>query len=306
MLATSWPEPFDHPDWWFEVKWDGFRVIAEWDGELRLRSRRGNDFTDSFPELGSLRFDRRTVLDGEIVYFDDQGSPDFTALLQRNGVTGVAARRLASSHPVNLMVFDLLVHGTEVIDQPIEERWRRLAEIEDAAWTRSEPVKEHGTEVFEAIKTHGLEGMVAKRAGSVYRPGSRSPDWRKIANRRFARAIVLGYSPGERSRASSFGALQLGLCDEDSLRYVGGVGSGFDTESLGAIRSALDQMERSDSPLESTQGPPKGTRWVEPKLVALVEFKEWTPEGRLRAPVFKGFVDLDPHDATWEAEGPGG
>lgn len=305
MLATPWAQPFDDPAWWFEVKWDGFRVLVEWDGELRLRSRRGNDFTESFPELGTVSFDRPTVLDGEIVSFGDDDRPDFTRLLQRNGAVGAHARRLAAAAPVTLIGFDLLHHGDPLVDLPLEARWEQLAELEQVGWSRSEPVSGTGTALFGAIRSRGLEGIVAKRSGSSYRPGVRSPDWRKIANRRFVHAVVVGFSPGERGRSGSFGALQLGIYQADgTLRSVGGVGSGFDDASLQAIRAALDQMIRPTPAVISPQAVPAGTTWVEPKLVALVEFKEWTPEGRLRAPVFKGFVDLDPTAVTWEAEGP--
>jgi bifunctional non-homologous end joining protein LigD len=305
MLASPWPEPFDDADWWFEVKWDGFRVLVEWDGALTLRSRRGNDFTESFPELAAVSFERPTVLDGELVAFGDDGRPEFTRLLERNGVAGAHARDLARSRPVTLVGFDLLHDGEPLIDLPMEARWERLDALPRLGWTRSDPIREKGVALFDAISDRGLEGIVAKRSGSRYRPGVRSGDWRKIANRRFAHAVVVGFSPGERSRSESFGALQLAMYEEDgSLRYVGGVGSGLDDRSLGAIRAALDQMRRSSAPLPDPRPLPQGTAWVEPRLVALVEFKEWTPGGRLRAPVFKGFVDLDPAAVTWEAEGP--
>jgi bifunctional non-homologous end joining protein LigD len=305
MLATPWPEPFDDPDWWFEVKWDGFRVLVEWDGDLTLRSRRGHDFTDSFPELAEISFDRPTVLDGELVVFGDDGTPDFNRLLERNGVAGAQARRLAAGRPVTLIAFDLLHHGEPLLDLPLESRWERMEALSGSRWTRSDPVRESGAALFQAIADRGLEGIVAKRSGSPYRPGARSADWRKIANRRFVHAVVVGFSPGERSRTGSFGALQMAIHASDgSLRYVGGVGSGFDDLSLVAIRAALDQMTRLVSPLTDSRPAPAGTTWVEPRLVALVEFKEWTPEGRLRAPIFKGFVDLDPAAVTWEAEGP--
>lgn len=304
MLATAWPDPFDDPDWWFEVKWDGFRVLVEWDDRLIVRSRGGHDLTDSFPELSAIRLDRRTVIDGELVVFDVDGSPVFTALSGRRGARGVAATRRAAEHPATFMAFDLLHHGEPLVAMPIEERWKRLDALDPEGWVRSAPIAGDGVALFAAVEQRGLEGIVAKRSGSRYRPGSRSPDWRKVAHRRFARAVVVGSTPGSGGRSATFGALQLGVHDARGIRYVGGVGSGFDERSLVAIGEALGQLSSDSPPLYDPSGAPKGTRWVVPRMVALVEFHDWTPDGRLRGAVFQGFVDTDPLAVTWETEGP--
>ena len=146
--------------------------------------------------------------------------------------------------------------------------------------------------------------MVAKRIDSPYRPGTRSPDWRKVARVDQVRAVVGGFLPGEGSRAATFGSLLLGLVDGDRLRYIGSVGTGFDGPTLHAIRAALDQMVQPISPFHSDTEIPGPARFVAPSLTALVEFKEWTGAGKLRAPSFKGFTDDDWETVTWSSEGP--
>jgi len=200
------------------------------------------------------------------------------------------------------MAFDVLHHGQSLIHLPIEERWARLDEILPPGMVRSPPTSEHGRAVYGAVVEKGLEGVVAKRAGSLYRPGTRGEDWRKIVHRTSARFVVGGYLPGDGNRTTSFASLLLGLWEGEALRFVGAVGSGFDFRSLRHIREALDQMERSTSPFASARSIPKQARWVHPSLVAVVEYREWTHDDHLRAPTFKGFSN-DPSDrVTWESE----
>lgn len=305
MLAVPWPAPFDDPDWWFEVKWDGFRVLVEVDGpEVRLRSRRGHDLSASFPELVAGWPAGRYVVDGEIVVFDDEGRPDFAALQTRHNATGGDARRRASALPASIVAFDLLYDESSLVDLPVELRRARLvARVEGRAVT-PDPIRADGTALWAAVVERGLEGIVAKRAASRYRPGRRSPDWRKIAHRRRVRVVVGGYTVGAGGRSDTFGALQVGLWTASGLRYVGAVGTGFDASALRAIRETLDRIRVDRNPFAPVAEPPAGTVWVEPVLVALVEFKTWTDAGRLRAPAFVGFTDDSPREATWEAEGP--
>ena len=306
MLAVPWKEPFDDPGWSFEVKWDGFRVLVESDGgRTVLRSRRGHDLSASFPELDGPGIPDRSVVDGEIVVLDEGGVPDFGALQTRHGAAGATARRRAASTPATIIAFDILhVSGHPVVELPLEERRELLIEAVGHAFQLSDPVPEHGIALFRAAAARGLEGIVGKRAGSPYRPGRRSPDWRKIAHRLRIRAVVGGYTPGERGRSDTFGALQLGLFEGALLRYVGAVGTGFDDRSLREIKKALDAARRADSPFHEDPAVPRGTVFVEPALVALVEAKSWTRAGRLRAPSFTGFTDDPAAAVTWEAEGP--
>lgn len=305
MLATRWSAPFDDERWWFEVKWDGVRAIVEIDeNETSLRSRRGRRMDASYPEFGRFRSDRPTVIDGEIVALDDRGVPSFSLLQQRMNASGARAASLVEHVPLTLMVFDLLHHGEPLVDRPIEERWDRLAEAAPAGVVVSPPTKEHGTAVWTAIVASGLEGMVAKKAGSPYRPGSRTDEWRKIVHRTSGRFVVGGYLPGDGNRTTSFASLLLGLWQGEELRYVGAVGSGFDFRSLRHIREALDQMGRTTSPFAPDRSVPKGARWVHPSLVAVVEYREWTHDRHLRAPTFKGFSGDPVESVTYESEGP--
>jgi bifunctional non-homologous end joining protein LigD len=303
MLATRWRAPFDDPEWWFEVKWDGVRTLIEADADsTTLRSRRSRRVDSSYPEFTTFLFDRPTVVDGEIVALDDRGVPSFSLLQQRMNTSGARARSLVDQVPLTLMVFDLLHHGEPLIERPIEERWSRLNEIVQPGMVVSPPTREHGCDMYAAIVDRGLEGMVAKRAGSVYRPGTRSPDWRKVVHRTSGRFVVAGYLPGEGNRTTSFASLLLGLWDGEDLRYVGAVGSGFDFRSLRHIREALDQMQRPTSPFVDDRAIPRQARWVHPSLVAVVEYREWTHDDHLRAPTFKGFSDDPVETVTWEAE----
>jgi bifunctional non-homologous end joining protein LigD len=296
MLATRWPAAFSDPEWAFEVKWDGVRAIAAWDGaRLDVRSRTGRPIGPDYPELDQLSGLEPCVLDGEIVAFDAEGRPSFGRLQQRKAV----------ETPISFMAFDLLRLGEPLLDEPWTSRRGRLAGLElPPPFVVPDPVIGDGEALWAGIMDEGLEGMVAKRLDSIYRPGSRSPQWRKIARVDQARAVVGGYLPGEGARASTFGSLLLGLVEREQLRYIGSVGTGFSGATLQAIRGALDELATGDSPFRSGSDLPAGGRFVEPSLVALVEFKEWTRAGKLRAPSFKGFTDDEWTAATWASEGP--
>ncbi|MCI0679573.1 MAG: non-homologous end-joining DNA ligase [Actinobacteria bacterium] len=291
MLATPWPKPFDDEDWWFEIKWDGYRAIVSSEmGRVRARSRRGLDLLGRFPELAGLEVPDGVVLDGEVVAFDEAGRPSFSALQ-----TGV---------PVNLVVFDVLFHGAEVTQLSYVERRALLDRLGLAApMIVPEPTPTHGVGLYEAARAQGLEGVVGKRMGSVYLPGRRSPDWRKISVRRRIRAVIGGYLPGEGSRAATFGSVLVGLNGVDGLRWVGAVGSGFDEGSLVAFNEALRQIVRPTSPFVDKVRVPSTPTWVEPVIVIEVEYKEWTHDHHLRAPVYKGVDDTPAEEVTWESEG---
>jgi bifunctional non-homologous end joining protein LigD len=304
MLASPWREPFDDPDWWFEVKWDGVRALLFADrNNVVVRSRTGRDITGTYPELTGFAPGRPCVLDGEIVAFAGD-RPSFELLQQRMNLSGVKAAEAARSLPVSYVVFDLLAEGCDVTEQPLETRVERLASLElPAPMVRSDITEAAGEALYAAVAERQLEGVIAKRLGSTYRPGVRSAEWRKIPNVRVARAVVGGFTSGDGGRWSTFGALLLGMWDGPRLRWVGAVGTGFADETLSAIRAALDEMTIDHSPFADDRGLPAAT-WVAPHLVARVEFKEWTRAGRLRSPSFKGFLPDPVEDITWVAEGP--
>jgi bifunctional non-homologous end joining protein LigD len=307
MLAVSWPSIFVDDAWGFELKWDGVRTILTYDGDgVRLRSRAGNDATARYPELGVFAADRPLVLDGEIVAFDESGRPSFERLQQRMNLGSARlVEEARTAVPIRFAVFDVLHDGGPVLEEPWGERRERLAEIKLAApFVPSHPVDGDPTDLWDFVLQRGIEGVVGKRLDSPYRPGVRSQEWRKIAAFRNMRAVVGGFTLGEGGREGTFGALLLGLWTTGGLRWVGAVGSGFKDGDLRMIRGALDEMRMERSPFLPAEGMPKRIQWVQPQLVAMVRYKEWTSVGRLRAPSFKGFTDDALADVTWEREGP--
>jgi bifunctional non-homologous end joining protein LigD len=302
MLATAWPERFNDDGWVFELKWDGVRCLLDTiEGRVRLTSRAGNDMTPRYPELGSLELESGMVLDGEIVAIGDNGKPSFELLQGRMNIVPPGA----SIVPVTYVVFDLLHDGSPLIQFPLEQRAVRLRERDlPAPIVKGDRFANESDSIWQFVVDNELEGIVAKRRDSKYRPGVRSPDWRKIGNFRQLRAVVGGFTPGTGGRADTFGSVLVGLVHGERLRWIGAVGSGFDQKSLTLIRDALGEMTTAECPFHPDPELPAGSVWVEPRLVAMVRFKQWTRTGRLRAPSFKGFTD-DPVDVvTWLSEGP--
>jgi bifunctional non-homologous end joining protein LigD len=291
MLATPWEQPFSDPGWWFEVKWDGYRAIAYGSPEgTELRSRRGVDLSPRYPEVAALRWERPVVVDGELVGFDRAGRPSFFALGSGNAI---------------FVAFDLLFLEVDRCQRSFEERREMLLAMDrPASIALNDPVRGEGESLFEAVVEAGLEGIVAKRSGSLYHPGRRSTDWRKIPHRRRGRAVVGGYLAGEGNRRSTFGSLLLGLRRGDELHYVGSVGSGFDEATLRRVKAQLSTIEKVESPFANQVDVPGQKVYVEPQLVVEIEYREWTPYDRLRAPVFKGLSPDPPEAVTWEEERP--
>lgn len=304
MLATRWPTAFDDDDWWFEVKWDGYRaIVGSANGRVRARSRRGLDLTGPFPELNGLDIPDGVVVDGEVTAFDEQGLPSFSLLQKR---TGFGGRGTGAAVGVNLVVFDVLFRREDLTSFPYEERRSILDDLSlESPIVVPEPTPGNGTGLYEAVQERGMEGVVGKRLGSPYQPGRRSPDWRKVSVRRQVRAVVGGFLLGEGGRARTFGSLLVGLYEPAGLRWIASVGSGFDEGALQAFHEALVQLERPDSPFSNEVIVPGTPKWVEPGIVISVEYKEWTHDAHLRAPVYKGIEIADPETVTWEEEGPG-
>jgi len=306
MLAGRRAEPFDDESWWFEVKWDGFRaVVAAENGVVRARSRRGLDLLGPFPEIKAVEIPDGVVIDGEIVAFDHDGVPSFSLLQRRTGFGGIGTGARVG---VNLVVFDVLFHGSPVVDRPYEERRGILDRLELAPpIIVPDPTPGRGVSLFDAVKERGMEGIVAKKLGSRYQPGRRSDDWQKVSVRHTLRAVVGGYLPGDGGRSSTFGSLLVGLYEPDGLRWIGAVGSGFNETSLRAFNEALRQIEREVNPFSNDVIVPGPARpvWVEPGIVIEVEYKEWTLDDHLRAPVYKRIDLADPETVTWAEEGPG-
>ena len=300
MLARAGELPDGDDGWAYEIKWDGVRAIVySRPGELRLESRNLNDITDSYPELARLNralSSHSAILDGEIVAFDAHGRPSFAALQRRMHVSSRAqARRLMKDTPVTLIVFDLLwLDGHSLMALPYSDRRELLTalRLEGESWQTPEHVLEHGAALLEASAEQGLEGIIAKRLDSTYRPGTRAPGWVKVKSTARQEFVVGGWLPGQGKRKGSIGALLLGVYEADGeLRYVGRVGSGFSEQELARLSGLLAPLQRPGSPFTAGAQPPRTAVFSEPLLVAEVKFAQWTPDGSLRAPVYLGLRD---------------
>lgn len=304
MLATPVAVLPGGPGWAFEFKWDGVRALLDVsEAGVRLVSRNGNDVTAAYPELVAAYADAGDALvDGEVVAFVG-GRPSFEALQSRMHVRGAGqARRLAMTTPVTFVAFDLLRrYGVELTGRPYVERRATLDRWfdEHPDWTQS-PFFDDGPATLAAAREHGLEGVVAKRLASPYRPGVRGSDWAKL---RFVRAgdfVVVGWEAAL-SRPEELSSLLLAYhppAAGGELRFAGKVGSGLDARTARQLRGLL--TDRADCALAEQPAPSAGrlVRWCEPLVVVEVEFTLWTQEGRLRHPVFRGLrADKDPEEA---------
>ena len=306
MPASAARLPPDDEEWGFEIKWDGVRAITYWrPKQLRIESRNLNDVSARYPELRALGpqlGSSEAVLDGEIVAFDDQGRPSFERLQQRMHASSPnVIRRLASEAPVSYMIFDLLyLDGHTTIALPYRERRALLEglELKGPAWQTPAYHAGEGRELLAAAAEQRLEGVVAKRLDSPYRPGKRTGEWLKIKNVNRQELVIGGWLPGKGARAGRLGALLMGYYEPDdegqpALRYAGRVGTGFKEQDLEHLGQELSARTRSASPFAGTQ-PPRGARFVEPELVAEIEFRQWTHDRILRHSSYKGLREDKP------------
>lgn len=313
MLARAGDMPAEEQRWSFEVKWDGIRAIAYLQpGRLRLESRNLREITDGYPELRGMLLDlgmRDAVLDGEIVAFDEDGRPSFGRLQRRMHVSSPAAiRRLAASTPVLYAIFDLLhLDGRSLSELPYSER-RRLLEglgLEGPAWRVPGAHPGQGARLLEATALQGLEGIVAKRLDSPYEAGRRPGTWIKIKNTRRQELVIGGWIPGEGRRTERIGALLMGIPAEGGLRYAGRVGTGFNESTLVDLAARLAPLHRDATPFVDGPRLPRGTQFVQPCLVAEIEFTEWTADRVMRAPSYKGLrEDKAPSEVVLERPPP--
>ncbi len=298
MTATEIEKPFSNPEWLFEIKLDGIRVLAlVEDRRAKLLSRNGKDITEKFPalvrELAAFPHDS-FILDGEVVIYDAQGIPSFQGLMERFQRTN--PREIAQWDqvaPVDFCVFDLLyLDGWDLRQAALSER-RKLMEssgFRGAATRILDAFPEDGELVYEQAKAMGFEGVVAKRLDSKYRDGTRSQQWQKIKGYHSDDFIVAGYTGGSGMRGSSFGSLVLGAMEDGKLVYQGNVGGGFSDKQLDEIRALLKDLETDvnpfGEPIPSKESNEKIT-WVQPKVCVEVQYMTRTREGRLRFPIFK-------------------
>jgi bifunctional non-homologous end joining protein LigD len=303
MLAHAGGLPPEDGRWGYEIKWDGVRALAySQPGELRLESRTLKDITDTYPELlrlGAALGSHSAVLDGEMVAFDEAGRPSFAALQRRMHTSSRAqARAQAKATPVTYVLFDLLwLDGHSLMGEPYVERRRRLGELvpRGDCWQTPEHTVDRGAELLAASGELGLEGIVAKRLDSPYRPGARSGEWVKVKRVARQELVVGGWLPGRGKRSSTIGALLLGVYEDGGgLRYAGRVGSGFDERELARLSQLLVPLGRPDSPFTAGERPPREAVFCEPRLVVEVEFARWTKAGSLRHPVYVGLREDKP------------
>jgi bifunctional non-homologous end joining protein LigD len=302
MLAARAPSlPRNQRNWAFEYKWDGVRALVYWDGrQLAIDSRNVTDITPRYPELAELATQlgaRPAVLDGEIVALDESGHISFSALQHRMHVVEPAKiAQLTRRVPVVYMVFDVLyLGGRDVMNLPYVER-RELLEglnLSGPRWNTPPSVAADGSAMWQAAAELRLEGVMAKRLDSPYEPGRRSGAWLKIKLINRQEFVIGGFTLGQRSLAGRLGSLMVGYYQGGLLRYAGNVGTGFTDASRDALEAAIRSLRQPASPFAQPLPLPRSVQRVycRPELVCEVEYREWTPDGILRHPSYKGLRD---------------
>ena len=287
MKAGIGTLPTDDENWAYEIKWDGYRTLAFVDGgRTRWQSSNLIEVTAKYPELaefaGSVNAGS-AIVDGELVVLDEQGRPRFELMQQH--ATQVA-----------FYAFDVLsVDGHDTISQPYERRRELLAGLLEPGQNWMVPAHRigDGAALVEATVERGLEGVMAKRLGSLYVPGKRSPNWRKVKNRHPVEVVIGGYKPGTGNRGTTFGSLLVGVAEADGLRFAGGVGTGFNQRTLHDLLARLTRLRTDTCPF-LTLPPREYTRdaiWVRPEMRAEVEITEFTNEGYVRHSSFVRLVE---------------
>ena len=294
MNATLVKKPFTHPDWLYEVKLDGYRILVKKQGnKVRLFTRGGMDYSKYYPTVVEAlkEIDEDVVLDGEIVVVDDKGMPSFDLLQKYNGEMAVI-----------YYGFDILwVAGYDLTELPLYQRKELLQQL----LPQSEIVRysedfDDGRALFEKITTMGLEGIVAKRRDSIYQPGKRTKDWLKLLTTIKQEFVIGGWTESESGR--DFRSILFGAYDKGQLKFVGHSGSGFSDKVMKEIMNRLKPLEIKKKPFAGDVDHNTTPHWVKPALVANFKFATWTAGGKIRKPaIFLGFRnDKDPKDVLFE------
>jgi bifunctional non-homologous end joining protein LigD len=292
MLATLVPNPFHKPNWVYEEKYDGIRILAYKEGqEISLITRNDVNRASDFPKIATAISGLKAstlLLDGEVAIFDERGVSRFQLLQRRSGDAKYA-------------LFDcLFVNGRDLRSAPLSVRRENLESAVKFGnvLLLSARLAENGFEAFRMAQRRGFEGVVAKDASSPYVEG-RSRYWLKVKVRQEEEFIIGGYTPPAGSR-KHFGALLLGAYEQGVLRYVGKVGTGFDETTLGSLFRKFQPLKRQESPFVPSPRI-KNATFLSPKLVAQISFTEWTRDGKLRQPVFLGLrEDKSPKEVVFE------
>jgi len=296
MLATLTDKPFDDPDWIYEIKWDGYRAIGAWDGrQAQLYSRNGLDFSQKYPPVfEALRqLKKPAVIDGEIVVLDDSGRSRFE-LLQNYGNDG---GRLA------YYAFDLIwMDGHDLSGLPLTDRKKILEKLlqSKSVIRYSDHIQGKGKAFFNSAQRQKLEGIMAKNGQSRYSFGVRTEQWLKVKTHLRQESVICGFTEPRGGR-QYIGALILGINRRGKLKYVGHANAGGNPRKLKELRQNLQKIETSNSPFSQKIRPNAPVHWVKPRLLAEVSFSEWTKDGLMRQPVFKGIrTDKDPKEVVME------
>jgi len=282
MLAKETDKPFDSDEWIFEIKWDGYRAISEIkNGSVELYSRNGNSFNERYPlvynELKKLKAD--LTLDGEIVVLDEKGRPSFQKLQHYADNT---------QFPICYYVFDVLnINGHSTMQLPLTDRKKLLKKIikKNPVIKYAEHIETNGKDFFEAAAAKDMEGIMAKKADSLYYTGTRTNEWLKIKAHKSEEVIIVGFTKPTGCR-KYFGALVLGVRSGKKLKYAGHTGTGFTDDDLKELHDKFRSLISGKSPFEEVVNTNAPVTWIKPVLVCEVKFTEWTTDGKMRHPVF--------------------
>ncbi|MBL7862690.1 MAG: non-homologous end-joining DNA ligase [Cyclobacteriaceae bacterium] len=293
MLSGSANVPPTGDNYLHEIKWDGIRaLIALEDGQVRIRSRNQNEITKQFPELTVADKSFRAtcgLFDAEIVCLDKSGKADFKKVIHRLMSTGeTSIQKSVKTSPAYCYIFDCLyMDGRSLINEPLEKRreWLKDAIKSDTPYRISEAV-EDGNALFEATREHQLEGIISKERSGKYLPGKRSDSWLKVKVRNTRECVILGYNPGNGDRSTTFGGLHIAERVGDKLIYRGKVGSGFDDATLKEVFKEIKALKEIKKPIPDKVMDEKISKWIEPALIAEINFSMITKDNQFREPVF--------------------
>ena len=286
MLCTLTKEPVTNPDYLYEIKWDGYRIISYVNGaKVRMDSRSALDYTKKYPPIAAAlkQVKHKMIVDGEVVVFNEEGLPDFDALQLYNG----------HDTPIAYCLFDLLwLDGYSLMELPLTKRKEMLREIigEDNDILRYSESFDDGEALYQAMLDRNLEGIVAKKKDSEYVPGERANNWLKTPTRKRQEFVIGGWAESDKNR--SFRSLLFGAYNKGKLEWIGRSGGGYKEKEMPGILKQLKALEIKSSPFTNNVLDTKGAvmHWVKPQLVANFEFATWTKTGRIRKPAtFLGF-----------------
>lgn len=291
MLATAVEKLPSGPGWAYEFKWDGVRALIDVsDGDVVIRSRAGNDVTRGYPELVALALKDGgagdVVFDGEIVAFDPRtGRPSFELLQRRMHARGASLAKVAAEVPVTYVAFDILRrYGVDLTARAYVERRATLDRWAEQhpGWTIS-PFFDDGPATEAAARSHGLEGVVAKRLASTYHPGGRGPDWQKLRFLKTGDFVIIGWESSD-ERPGVLSSLLLGVAGDAGFEFAGKVGSGLTVPLAKSLQKRLTQVDAPRAGIDRSPG--RSGVWVEPEIVVEVAYSGVTEDRRLRQPVF--------------------